>query len=278
MVMVKFNDQEFSMDGYLTQNLTTAKEVIRKDWDMCFVVDGMEGTGKSVLTMQAAYYCDPTFNINRVVFTPSQFKNAVIESQPYQAIVYDEAYTGLSARGAMTLINRTLISMLAEIRQKNLFIFIVMPCFFDLDKYVALWRSRGLIHVYTKGKFERGNFAFYNIDMKKSLYVNGKKYYSYKLPRPNFIGRFTNFYVVDPDEYKQKKLDALMDRKKKQESEENQKELRSMIFNKLVSDKMLYNKIPNVLKARIIGISEVHYYRMLKEFESNKEVDEPESA
>lgn len=269
--MVKVTDKDFYMDGYLEENLQTAKDVISKDWDMIFAVDGGEGSGKSVFAMQCAYFCDPSFNIDRVVFTPKQFKKAVLESKKFQAFVYDEAYTGLSARATMTLINRTLVSMLAEIRQKNLFLFIVMPCFFDLDKYVALWRSRALFHVYTGDGFQRGFFSFYNVEKKKELYVYGKKFYDYKKPKPNFRGRFTKAYVIDEMEYKQRKAEALTERSNKAEEIAMTKEIQKKIFERLYCDKLLRDKIPNVMKARIIGISESHYYNFVNDYENLKE-------
>ena len=199
-------DEEYYMDGILRSNLDTAKKVVAKDWDMLFVIDGYEGAGKSVKAQQDAKYCDPTFDLTRIVFTPKEFEKAVMSAKKFQAVLYDEAYGGLSGKGAMTTINRTIVKMLTEIRARNLFIFIVLPTIFELDKYVALWRSRALIHVYSADNFERGFFAFYNIHKKKSLYMNGKKFYSYKTPSPNFTGRFTNHYTVNKDEYKKKKL------------------------------------------------------------------------
>jgi hypothetical protein len=68
---------EYYMDGYLKQNLDIAKKVITKDWDMLFVMDGSEGSGKSVLTMQSAYYCDSSLTLDRVVFTPLKFRKAI---------------------------------------------------------------------------------------------------------------------------------------------------------------------------------------------------------
>jgi hypothetical protein len=206
--MVKVGDMY--IDGYLKSNYDIAKDVIKKDWDMIFAVDGAEGSGKSVLAMQGAYYLDNTFNIDRVCFTPDEFKNAVGKAKKYQAIVYDEAMKGLNSRQALFLINITLIHMLAEIRQKNLFIFIVLPCFFELDKYVAIWRSRALLHVYTGKNFERGRFAFFNYDKKKKLYVSGKKTYSYSKPPANFIGKFTNYYPIDEKEYRKRKHSSLV--------------------------------------------------------------------
>tara|TARA_Y100000310_G_scaffold226906_1_gene229089 strand:+ start:1742 stop:2587 length:846 start_codon:yes stop_codon:yes gene_type:complete len=238
----------FYMDGYMKSNLDIAKKVIKKDWDMLFVYDGSEGSGKSVKAMQDAFYCDPTLTNKRIVFTPEQFKKVLMKAKPYQAVVYDEAYTGLSSRATMSMINRTLISMLAEIRQKNLFVFVVMPCFFDLDKYVTLWRSRALIHVYTSKNFKRGYFSFYNVDRKKELFVLGKKYYSYSKPKPNFIGRFTNFYTVDEKEYRKHKRNSLVAREEIDE--------RKKIFVRLFQ---FDGKLTTYEKAKLLGMTQPTY-------------------
>jgi len=269
MVLIKYKEQEFCMDGYLQANLDTASRVIRRDLDMVFAVDGPEGSGKSVFTSQMAFYVDPTFNIDRVVFTPKAFREAIINSKPYQAVVYDEAYTGLSSRATMSLINRTLISMLAEIRQKNLFVFVVMPTFFDLDKYVALWRSRALIHVYFGSDFQRGFFAFYNSDKKKDLYIQGKKFYSYSNPKPNFIGRFTNFYTIDEVAYRQKKKISLIDREKKAEEAEKRKEIEAELFERIMAMKQ---EVPHSVKMEILGMPSATYFRKLKQYEEMREI------
>jgi hypothetical protein len=259
---------EFYMDGYLNKNLNSAKDVIRRDWDMIFVVDGSEGSGKSVLTQQMAYFVDPSLTTENIVFTPTELRKRIIEAKPYQAIVYDEAYTGLSSRATMSLINRTLISMLAEIRQRNLFIFVVMPCFFDLDKYVALWRSRALIHVYTGENFQRGFFSFYNVDRKKDLYIKGKKFYSYSQPKPNFIGRFTNHYTVDEKQYKKKKKESLIDREKKKEEREQYLEIQNAMFERLAE---MTDDIPHKIKMKILAMPESTYFRKLKQYQEMRE-------
>lgn len=198
------------IDGYHKQNLDVARKIVKKDWDMVFVYDGYEGTGKSVKCMQDAYYCDPTLTLDRITFNPDDFKKAVMSANKYEAVVLDEAYGGLSSRGAMSGINKAITQMLTVIRAKNLFIFIVLPTFFDLDKYVALWRSRALIHVYTGADFKRGFFEFYNKDKKKMLYVTGKKLYNYSGVKPNYRASFTNHYVVDEAEYRKKKEETSM--------------------------------------------------------------------
>ena len=208
MVKVDINGRSIYYDGYLLNNLQTAKEVIQKDWDMVFIIDGIEGSGKSVLAQQIAFFLDSTLTIDRVVFTPQEFTDAIVKAGKYQAIIYDEAYRGLSSRQAMSQVNKALVSMMAEIRQKNLYIFIVIPCFFELDKYMALWRSRALLHVYTGEKFKRGFFSFFSIEKKKRLYIKGKKLYEY-LESPNFRGRFVKGYCVDEEQYRARKLEVL---------------------------------------------------------------------
>lgn len=255
--------EQYSMDGYLNSNLKIAKEVIKKDWDMLFVVDGAEGSGKSIMAMQMAKFCDPTLTLDRVVFTPTDFRKAIINAKRYQAVVYDEAYTGLSSRATMSMINRALVTMLAEIRQKNLFVFVVMPCFFDLDKYVALWRSRGLMHVYTGRNFERGYFCFFNVDRKKQLYINGKRFYSYARPKSNFFGRFVNHYVIDKKAYLKKKKNSLIEREKKREQAAIRREVENVMFERVMQ---MSDKIPHKIKIEVLAIPASTYFLKMKQY------------
>jgi ABC-type dipeptide/oligopeptide/nickel transport system ATPase subunit len=278
MVKVKYNPEKkdfevlplhskegFYLDGLLKSNLDIVKEVIKKDFDMVFVVDGNEGSGKSTIASQIAYYCDPTFNLDKMTFSPKEFKEAVLNAKKYEAIVYDEAYGGLNSRATMSRINRTIVRMLTEIRARNLFIIIVLPCFFDLDKYVALWRSRILINVYLKGKYDRGQFKFFNTETKKALYMLGKKYYSYSKPSANFYGTFTSFFPLDKEEYSKKK--KLATKTEEQEAKEIfmiAKEIRRDITNNLeVSD------LTNVQKATVLGVTDRTIYKYLNELKES---------
>lgn len=260
-------DEEYYMDGYLKSNLDTAKEVIKKDWDFLFIVDGSEGAGKSIVAMCMAKYCDPSLTLDRITFTPNTFRKAIVEAKQYQAVIFDEAYTGLSSRATMSMINRILIKMLAEIRQKNLFVWVVMPCVFDLDKYVALWRSRALVHVYTGENFERGYFAFYNVNRKKDLYINGKRFYSYAKPKPNFVGRFTNHYVVDEKEYRDKKKNSLIAREKATEELEIRREVEDNMFERVMG---LPDDIKHSVRIKMLGMPESTYWVKLRRWKEEK--------
>lgn len=256
------------MDGYLKTNLARAKDLISKDWDLIFLIDGAERSGKSVLAQQCAYELDPTIDISRICFTPKEFRRAVIEAEPRTAVIYDEAYTGLQSRGTMSSINRTLVSLLAEIGQKNLIIFVVMPTFFDLDKYVALWRSRALLHVYYNDNFERGYFSFYNIDTKKLLYIDGKKYYDYKRVKPNFYGKFPDGYVVDEKEYRKKKLDSMTGRAQQEDEVQRRKEVEMELLERVMS---LGDKVTHKVKMEMLGMTAATYYRRLSDWKEQNQ-------
>lgn len=200
--------EQYYMDGYLVSNTLVAIEANKKDWDFVFLVDGRERSGKSCFTQQWAKLCYPELTLDNIAFTSTAFEEKVYNAKPHTAIIYDEAYGGLNARQAMGRINRSLIKMLTVIGHKNLFIFVLLPSFFDLDKYVALWRSAALVHIETSDNFQRGFFKFYNYERKKNLYIKGKEYYDYNVIKSNFYGRFTNHWVVDVDIYKTEKARA----------------------------------------------------------------------
>ena len=187
-----------------------------KDKDCVLAIDGKEGAGKSVFAFQIGKYVDPTLNLSRVAFNAEEFRNIVFKAKKGQCVVFDEAFVGLSSRGALTQVNRTLVSLMMQMRQKNLFVIIVLPTFFLLDKYVALFRARALIHVY-ENKGVRGYFRLYNSKLKKLLYLLGKKDYSYgfKIARTKFKGRFYGkFPLEDEKAYRKKKEKALQDTEK----------------------------------------------------------------
>ena len=226
MAIVSIKDEKFMkkydkpiqyyMDDRLKEK--TDQKVIpalmQRDKDWIEVIDGTEGAGKSWFAFQRAKYIDPTFNLSRVVFTPEEFKNAIFSAKKGQAIVYDEAFTGLSSRASLSPINRYLVSLMMQMRQKNLFVILVLPTFFLLDKYAALFRTRLLTHVYETKSGLRGYFRVYNAQKKKLLFLYGKQTYSYsKNVFTNFKGRFYGVFALgdaeEEEKYRDKKTKAL---------------------------------------------------------------------
>lgn len=234
MVVVKPGNHSYYLHYILKDNLDGVKhEVLKKDYDGFFVVDGPEGYGKSTLAMQCATYLDPTFNLSRVVFTIDQFVEVVETAKKGEAIVFDETMGYLGARGAMTKFNRSLIKIFSEMRSKNLFIFLCIPSFFELDKYPAIHRSISLLHVYKRGKF----LAF-NYSAKKLLYINGKKYYSYKNPSADFHGDFIKYFPLIKTEYEDKKQFSIAQFNDTKDREKVLKNQRDILIAHLYKEKL----------------------------------------
>jgi len=185
------------------------KAVLTKDRDFVIAIDGEEGSGKSVLAQQIAKKLDPDFNLDKITFNSDQFIKALKTCPKNSCIVLDEAFSSANSRATLTEVNRSLIGVATEMRQRNLFVIIVIPSFFDLDKYFALWRCRALFHVYFDKKGGRGRYVIFPKTSKKYLYLQGKKFYDYSKPAsPYPVCRFNNHYTVDEKEYRIKKAEA----------------------------------------------------------------------
>ena len=107
--------------------------------------------------------------------------------------------------------------------------------------------------MYTDKDYTRGRFAYYNKERKKNLYILGKKFYDYRKPKPNFRGRFTNYYVVDEQQYRLKKLKALSEHKTKAEVKDN---LRFPIVLRALCNHVSLRKAEEELKALGLELSD----------------------
>lgn len=221
---------EFYIDGGIASDLDQiVQRVHKKDEDYFLLVDGLEGSGKSVLTMQLAKYVDPTFDLSRVCFSAEQFEKAIYNSKKGQAVVFDEAFRGFSARGALSEVNKILVTLTMEMRQKNLFVFLVLPTFFQMEKHLVLHRAKGLFHVYRRDR-ERGYWSFFNQSKMKLLYIMGKKFYSYQKPRSGVRGRFTDQYVIDEEEYRRLKDEGFRKGSKGSMADRYKKQLQTILW------------------------------------------------
>ncbi len=281
---------DFELDGekkglYMDKRLhSNIKEKIKprvkkKDFDWMWIVDGPEGSGKSVLAMQLAKVVDPAFNLDRMCMTPQEFTKAVIKAKKGQCVVFDEAFTGLSSRASLTEINRVIVSLMMEMRQKNLFVIIVMPTIFLLDRYVALFRARGLFHVYLKNG-KRGRWVYFNNKKKKILYLKGKKLFQYHEPRSRFYGRFNDQYTINEEEYRIKKGEALINKSRatRAETYKAQRDVLFWIINKTC--KINQTKLSKLCKEAGFNIARNTICEILLEKEKQQlqqEIDEEES-
>tara|TARA_Y100000310_G_scaffold315737_1_gene366616 strand:+ start:4023 stop:4838 length:816 start_codon:yes stop_codon:yes gene_type:complete len=214
-------DKEYRMDGYLKSDLDHMKQQIKDDWDFVIIVDGLEGAGKSVFAQQIAYYLHEAkeeFSVKNICFSGEEFRKRCQEVPQYSAVIFDESFRGLSSRGTMSKQNKNLVRMLNEVRQRNLYIILVIPSFFELDRYPAIHRSQALYHVKVDKNSKRGFFLAYGVDRKKTLYLFGKKGYNYYAAKQNYYGNYPKHYCVNENEYKKRKWNAQFeDEEEKQE-------------------------------------------------------------
>lgn len=247
MVKVQPNPEHcYYLDGYLRANLDALKrDVIKKNYDGFVLICGREGFGKTTLSFQIAMYCDPTFNLSRVVFTADQFMDAVENADKYQAIIFDETMGYLSSRNTLSKFNKALIKVMAEMRSKNLFVFLNIPNFFMMDWYVAQHRCTGLLYI-----SKRGRFNSYDYPTKKRLYREGKKYHSYHIA-PNFYGSFVKYFPLDKEEYEKKKREAINQWIGEKRFESRWKEQRDILIKKCVNDNLMSRKEI----AELLGLS-----------------------
>jgi len=277
------------IDGKLHRSIESKikPKIHKKDFDWVWIVDGSEGVGKSVFAFQLAKVLDPSFNLSRVCMTPNEFTKAIIKAKKGQCVTFDEAFTGLSSRASLTEINRLLVSLMMEMRSKNLVVIIVMPTIFLLDRYVALFRARGLFHVYLKNG-RRGRWIYFNNKKKKILYLKGKKLYSYKEPRSKFRGKFYDNYTINEERYREKKTEALMkkSRSTKSETYKFHRDTLFWILHKVL--KYNYTKITKMCKENGYNIGRTTIYDIIagkekeilekEAIEEEKEAEEREKA
>jgi len=220
---------QYHLADWTSKQLNNIKNMInKKDADYVMIIDGQEGSGKSTLATQVARYVDPTFTQDRMCLTPEQLITKVNECSKGQAVVFDEAFTGLSSRRAMTEVNNVLVEMMMEMRKKNLFVIMCIPSVFYLEKYVALHRAKSLLHTY-QSRGRRGQYTVYNQKNLKWLYLSGKQKMSYAVPRVNIKQRFPSATPIDWVAYEGRKIQALK-RKDKQTLKQRQQYQRDVLL------------------------------------------------
>ena len=261
--------RSYFMEDRLKKTLITKIRPLlhEKDEDCVIAIDGGEGTGKSTLAFQIGKVLDPTLNLKRVVFNAETFREAILKAKKGQCIIFDEAFTGFSSRASLSGVNRTLVSLMMQMRQKNLLVLVVLPTFFLLDKYVAMFRTNFLIHVY-KNKGVKGYFRIYNKQKKKLLFLAGRQTYSYNVKigkvkvTTKFKGRFYGVFALGDEKvekkYREKKEKSLMDSEKNPMSagQVKYKEQRDKILHLLRKEtKKSYQEIEELLLDLDVDIS-----------------------
>lgn len=290
MAIFTYKGKSAYIDDRLANELDTKviPDVVEKDSDMVFCIDGGEGTGKSKLSdiicgyyafkVLQVYKIDVDYSVDNVHLSPSKFRDGIINAKKNEVVVYDEAHKGMGSRRSLSEINNILNDLMMEMRQKNLFVILILPTFFMLDKYPAIFRTKGLFHVYrgvnkrTKKK-ERGYWVYFNEKYKLHLYIKGKQYFNYNCIKwSNFRGRFYNQYIMDEVEYRAKKKESFKQHGKRETKAEKWLDERNkmiyLIHNEL---KIGARNIKRLLSKVNLKLSETIIKKIIVEQELSKE-------
>jgi hypothetical protein len=220
MATYEINGKTIYIDGRLKEKLDrdVIPELNKRDMDTVFAVSGRERSGKSTMAQAVGGYIakqlGTKFDLSNICMNPDELRKRIETAQKKEVIIYDEAHRGMASSRSLSEINNILRDLFMEMGQLNLCVFVVLPSFFMLDKYIAIDRTRGLFYIYMN-KGVRGFWVYFGERDKKKVYFKGKKLHDMNCMKwPDFRGRFTKHTPIDEDEYRKKKHDSFVSRER----------------------------------------------------------------
>jgi len=141
---------------YLKREALRIRQWLRKDFDHIMAIDGDERLGKSTLAYHWCKLIDPKFpgeDAWKICYDYTEFYQAIERAKKYSAILLDEGAEMFYKLDFMRVESKEAKKCLMRIGAKNLFICIVIPNFWDLDKYFTNHRVRTWCHVKARGVF-----------------------------------------------------------------------------------------------------------------------------
>jgi len=253
--------------------------IINQNWDCIFLIDGIEGSGKSIFAIFLAWVLSKgKLTIKNIAENSDDAINKLEILKDKSILVIDEGSLSFSSKEVMKKEQIKLIKILNVIRQKNMILIIVSPSFFDLNKYIAVHRSRFLLHVYTDKKMKRGRFCYFSTKQKRILYEIGKKNFnSYSRPRSKFNGNFIDWKPPFYEEYLKIKKKSLISALKK--DLKNEKARTRVDYYSEIAVKLQRNlpelRIKDLARGFGLSISTLKKYLMLgKKAEKERKKEE----
>lgn len=243
----------FYLDGYLKRALDVAKiRVIKKDFQYIAVISGSSGDGKSTLAKSIAKYCCPWFNLSYVVFSGEQFIKKTSEAKPFSSIILDESFASMNTKISQSKDFLKILSQLQIIRQKNLFIILCIPNFFDLHKSFALFMANHLFLPYSSDEGQRGKFLAFSKAQKRKLYIKGQRFCDYNCVKANFRGSFRrSLSIYDEKEYLKLKKAHLLSQQKEIETKSRNFERDKIIQDLCYDDEIKKPRLAELFNLKI---------------------------
>lgn len=151
----------FKHDTRIVSFLHNIHNHLKNDYDFLLVIVGDTGTGKSMFALQLleAWYkliLQESFDEKRISQVNTSFVSWVKKFQDLREFdmnIYDEGSTSLDSKDAMSKLSKDLTKLFNVFRAKRFFSVIILPSFFNLNKYFREQRIRGLVHVPKRGRY-----------------------------------------------------------------------------------------------------------------------------
>ncbi len=208
---LQIKGEEFKIHELLRGKLDNVKKLMRKEWDVVFLIDGIEGSGKSTLSFICAWYIsDGKLTMDNICEGTEDAVDKLNKLPKGSVLIIDEGSLMFSSTEVMRREQRQLVKILNVIRQKCMCLIVVAPSFFNINKYISCDRSRFLLHVYTDNSLNRGRFCYFGQKKKKKLYAFGKKKFnSYSKPKSDWTGHFHDYKLPFNAQYQRLKTKSL---------------------------------------------------------------------
>ena len=195
-------------------------ERLDHDGSVVAIFVGRTGSSKSGSAISLAYAMDPTFNLDRIVFSVDEFFRISTENNlpPGSFLIFDDAGVGVGSRDWQDEKNKSLGAILQTFRYKQLPTLITTPRISFIDKQVRESVELQFVATDTKGMFKP--FVLY-----ESPKMDGKIWHSY----PSVGGTEIKLWPFPPPpqelfEQYEKKKDAAFQRMLKEKFAEIKQE------------------------------------------------------
>lgn len=171
--------------------------VKERDYDEVIAIVGDEGVGKTNVGLHVIEWwlrklygkVEPEDAEKYIALDSPKFASVLHGLKQYEPALHDEA-ADLSARGAMSKVNKLYTQAYQIIRGDNLLTVLILPSLFDLDPFFRKRRVRHMILVYG-----RGRMAFWSKSrLRKMVEYNERlPYKNYFVMRPTFYDTFPKY-------------------------------------------------------------------------------------
>ena len=248
----------FNIDDVLARNLDEAIKRNKTRWDYVGIITGLPGAGKSVFSTFIARYCCEWFDDEYIAFDADEFIEICDKAPEYSAVVLDESYKDLNSKAGMAGDFQRIINYLQLVRQKHLFIFLILPDFFSLNKHIAIFRSSHLYVVHVDSSDDT-MVSVFDRNAKKDLYILGKQFMNYKAVKSNFHfktpAKPNHGNIIDQDKYNERKKKHLLQQNADSESYTKDKAIKDRLIYYLYTQRaMKAEEIAEVAKMNLKSV------------------------